>query len=147
MKGRDPTNLIQKYERLITFIRQASLESFWSRELGTILSKMVTRAIEELGLEYWFPPLWPYPLKDEVGMVLVCVTLRISLRKGIYGGHLHWGRMSKVPTAWSNIYGYGVLGMRDTIYARDRENFTEIACPTRGLLFEKLLWVRNCVWD
>ena len=43
---------------------------------------------EDLGLEYWFPPLGTYPLKDEVGMGVACVVLGVSLRKGRYYGNL-----------------------------------------------------------
>ena len=32
-----------------------------------MLRNMGTMAREELGLEYWFPPLGSYPLNDEVG--------------------------------------------------------------------------------
>ena len=87
-------------------------------------------AKEELGLEDWFPPLDPYNLKYEVGMVFACVTLRLSLIKGINVGHLKWDRTKKSQKAWSNIYGSRLLGMGDTIFAKDGEKFMETACPT-----------------
>ena len=77
----------------------------------------------------------PYLLKDEVGMGVACVTLRMSLRKMRYVGHLQWDSMGKGPTACANIYGAGVLGMGDTIYSRDGKTFTKTACPTRGQWF------------
>ena len=40
----------------------------------TVLRKLGITAKEELRLEDWFPPLGPYPLKDEVGMGVACVT-------------------------------------------------------------------------
>ena len=58
----------------------APIEKFWSREAGTVrvdltvLRKLGITAKEELRLEDWFPPLGPYPLKDEVGMGVACVT-------------------------------------------------------------------------
>ena len=60
---------------------------------------------EDLGLEGLFPPLGTYMLKGEVGMGVACVTLRLSLRKGIYVGHIKWDSMSKYPTEWANLYG------------------------------------------
>ena len=54
----------------------------------TTLRNLGTMAREDLGLEDWLPPLGPYPLKYEVGVGLVCVTLRIPLRKGRYVGPL-----------------------------------------------------------
>ena len=46
---------------------------------------------------------------------MACVTLRLSLRKGVYVGHIQWDSMRKAPTTWANIYGSGVLEMGDTI--------------------------------
>ena len=40
-------------------------------------------------------------------------------------------------TAWSNIYGAGVLGMGDTIFTREGKKFTDNSCPNRGLWFGK----------
>ena len=64
----------------------------------TTLRNLGTMAREDLGLEDWLPPLGPYPLKYEVGVGLVCVTLRIPLRKGRYVGPLEWDSMKKGPT-------------------------------------------------
>ena len=94
MKGRDPDYGSNKYERLIISIRRASLDAFTTREPGKLrgylemLSNMVKMGREELVLEYWFPPLLPYPLKDGVVMGVACVTLIMSLRKGGYVRHL-----------------------------------------------------------
>ena len=74
----------------------------------------------------------PYPLKNEVGMGVVCVTLRMSLREKIYGGNLQWESMRKLKTAWSSLFGDGLLGIGDRSFSRDWENFTETACLTRG---------------
>ena len=105
-------------------IWRASLDDFWSQEPGTvrvnltILRKVRITTKEELGLEGLFPPLGTYMLKGEMGMGVECVTLRLSLRKGIYVGHIQWGRMGKSKTVWANIYGSGVLEMGDTIFAK-----------------------------
>ena len=70
IKGRDPTEEINKYERLIISIRRASLDAFWSIEPGTVrdnltmLSNMGTMSREDLSLGYCFSPLGPYPLKE-----------------------------------------------------------------------------------
>ena len=49
-----------------------------------MLRKWEVTAREELVLEDWFPLMGPYTINDEVDMGLACVTLRLSLRKGIY---------------------------------------------------------------
>ena len=59
-----------------------------------------------------------YMLKGEVLMGVACVTLRLSIRKGLYVGHIQWYRMSKSSTEWANLYGSGVLEMEDTILAK-----------------------------
>ena len=61
-----------------------------------MLKNMGTMDREGLTLEDWFPNLGIYHLKDEVGMVVVCVTLRMSLRAGRYVGHLMWDITRKV---------------------------------------------------
>ena len=104
-----------------------------------MVRKMGMMAREELGLGYWFPPLRPYLLKDEVGLGVACTAFSISLSKGMYSDRLQWDSMRKDPTAWANLYGSGVLGMGDTIYARDRKFFTEIACPTKEIWFGKFM--------
>ena len=57
-------------------------------------------------------------MKDEVGMGVACVTMRMYLRKGRYVGNLQWDIMRKFPTEWANLYGAWVLGLGDTIYSR-----------------------------
>ena len=61
-----------------------------------------------------------YLLKGEVLMVLACVTLRLSLRNGVYVVHIQWDNTRKAQMSWANIYGYGVLDMGDTIFAKVR---------------------------
>ena len=125
-------------------IWRSLLDAFWIWELGkvkvniTVLRNMGTIAKEELGLKGWFLPLVPYPLKDEVGVGLVCVTLMLSLRKELYVGHLQWDSMRKSLTIWTNIYGAGVLEIGNTIFARVSKNFTDNACPTQGPWFGNL---------
>ena len=73
------------------------------------------------------PPLCTYPLTDEVGMVLSCVTLSLLMGKGRYVGHLQCDIIIKAPTTWANLFGAGTLVMGDAIYSRDGNNFTEKA--------------------
>ena len=80
-------------------------------------------------MEDWFPPLGLYPLKDEVGMGVVCVTLRLALIKGRYIGHPKWDSMRKVPRAWANIYVAGVLVMGDKIYSKDGKSSLKPHAP------------------
>ena len=90
-----------------------------------MLRNMIKMAREELGLDYWLPPLGPYPLKDKVGLGVACVTLRITLRKWIYVGPLQWDSTRKGLTARENLYGDGVLVLGGTIYSRYGKKFME----------------------
>ena len=85
------------------------------------------------------PPISAYLLKGELLIGLACVTLRLSLRKGVYVGHLQWDSMRKAQTEWANTYGYGVLEMGDTIFERDSKKFTDTACPNLGPWFETFM--------
>ena len=76
------------------------------------------------------PLLGTYPFTDEMVMGIACVTFNLSLRKGGYSGHLQWCIMRKSLTAWTNLYGAGILVMGDTIYSQDRKKFTETTFPT-----------------
>ena len=67
-----------------------------------------------------------------MGVGVVFLSFRLSLRKGVYIGHLQWVIMIKFLVARSNLYGSGVVGMGNTVFPRDGGKFTEIACPTRG---------------
>ena len=74
-------------------------------------------------------------------MGVACITLRLSLRKWGYSGHLQWYNVSKSPTIWENLYLSGVLGMGGTIFSREGENFTEIVCPAQGTWLGKfMIW-------
>ena len=53
--------------------------------------------------------LGPYLLKDEAGMGIACVTLRLVLYKVRYVGHLQSESMMKAPTIRANLYGAGAL--------------------------------------
>ena len=79
---------------------------------------------EELVLEGLFIPMDTYILKGDVLIGVTCVTLGLSLRKGLYVGNIQWDSMRKFSTAWDNIYGAGVLEMGDTIFTRDGKEFT-----------------------
>ena len=49
-------------------------------------------------------------------MRVAYVILRVSLRKGRYNRHLQWYIMRKVPEAWDNSYGAGVIEIGDNIF-------------------------------
>ena len=62
---------------------------------------------EVLGIVGELTDMGTFPLRYEIGMVVVCYTLIISIRKGKYVGHLQWDRTIKFPTEWRNLYEAG----------------------------------------
>ena len=72
-------------------------------------------------------------------MGVAYVALGLSLRKGIYMGHLQWNSMRESLAEWANLYRAGLLGMGDTTFARDGKHFTDTACPTQGPWFRNFM--------
>ena len=66
----------------------------------SMLRKIKGVDIGDLGLEEWVHILGTYPLTDEVGMGIACVTLRLSMRKGSYVGQLQWNITRKASISW-----------------------------------------------
>ena len=90
MQDRSIEGVNQKNQTLLVKISKSLLDKLWRQEPGTIkgniymLSQITVICQRELGLVEWIPPLGPYPMKDEVGVVIACVTLRLLLWKGRY---------------------------------------------------------------
>ena len=70
-------------------------------------------------------------------MRLSCASLRLSLIKRIYVGHIHWEIIIKSTMSWANLNGVEVLVIGDTIYARDVFIKTETECSVCGQRFGK----------
>ena len=81
----------------------------------------------------------PYMLIDEVGMVISCMTLRLSMSKVRYVVHLQWDIMRKAPTAWESLYAMVTLGMGDTNVSRYIIKFMVTVCPTRWPWFGRFM--------
>ena len=65
IQGRDPDALSKKDMRLLAKIRRATLDTFWSRESGTvkgnltIVKRLGKVESDELRMETWLPPMVP----------------------------------------------------------------------------------------
>ena len=55
-----------------------------------MLKRLLTMVNEILELVERLPNLGPFPLRDELQMGVVCLTLILSLRKEKYAGHMKW---------------------------------------------------------
>lgn len=111
MEKQDPRSELVKDKRCLVCIRVANIDAFSAREAGTVRGNLncvqrdYSEAKEALGLTEPYPPMGPFPLRDDLGMKPAVMSLHSSLRKGRYAGHLQWDSMRATPTAWANLYG------------------------------------------
>jgi len=145
LQGRDPVPQSGKDSKLLAFIRRATLDSFWSRESGTVSKnlgqlKLMCRAGDELGLHRgrMFPEMGPLPLEDTVGMGIAVCVLRRSLDPGRNEDTVQFSSASQAKTAFSNMWRASLEGMgRESVMARDRTKMFLTTCPTTGDWFER----------
>jgi hypothetical protein len=99
---RDPLPGDFQDEEAIEFIRQAVIDSFWSREPSTVKSNLYeARRGKRSAKRFGFPegsatpPLGPFPLSDDVGMKAAMVELDRSLDPGKYSDYVQWETFRK----------------------------------------------------
>ena len=63
----------------------------------------------------------------------------MSLRKGIFSGHLQLDIMRKYPTAWRNFYEAVEKVRHSTIFAKDESKLLATNFPNRGPWFVKCI--------
>jgi len=147
LQGRDPKPGRGKDDRLLVFIRRATLDAFWSREPGTVAKnlgqlKLMSKAADELGLcrERMFPAFGPLPVEDKAGMGVAVCVLRRSLDRGRTEDTVQFGSASAARTAYANMWRASVEGVGlESVMARDRTKLFHTSCPTAGDWYERFL--------
>jgi hypothetical protein len=77
----------------MVFIRQANLDAFWARETNTVAA-ILREAIrmetftDQMNLPSVSPPMGPFPLQDDFGMLPAIALLNRSLEKGVHSEHV-----------------------------------------------------------
>lgn len=108
LKGRLPMLGDQTDVLLQACIRRAILDSFWSRETGTVTGNMynlrkIMHHSQALGTESQaLPPRGPVPVKDLWGMNLACTILLESLKPGRNSDRLQFTSIRKLRSSYSN---------------------------------------------
>ena len=99
----------KKDQNLLLHIRQAILDSFWSRESSTVKSnlyqlKNTRKKAEALGVESVFlPQRGPFPVEDAWGMLTTVLVLLKSLDPGRNSTHVQYQTVRKFRSALSNF--------------------------------------------
>jgi hypothetical protein len=114
MYSRDPEDRNLVDVKTMKFIRQAILDSFWSRELTTVWanlqeSKRGAKSARKLAFpgSSSTPPMGPFPLRDDFGMMAALVVFDRSLDPGRYADYVQWETFRKARSAMTNIAQVG----------------------------------------
>ena len=76
-----------------------------------------------MGLEGWFPLLGTYTLKENVGVGLVCVTLRLSLIKGGVCWTSTMGKNEEIPNYMGQYICIWSVGNGGQYFCKGRLKF------------------------
>jgi hypothetical protein len=131
--GRDPKarNLVEV--ETMEFIRQVILDSFWSREPTTVRGNLqeAKRGLKECTTvpfsgRLGYPPMGPFPLSDDFGMIAALVVLDRLLDSGRYLDYVQWEMFGKARSAITNISQAGSSGLGDAVGAYERNRSQHI---------------------
>jgi hypothetical protein len=144
--NRDPLTGDLQDEEAIEFIRQAVIDTFWSREPSPVKSNLYeaqrgARSAKRFGFPEGSatPPTGPFPLSDEVGMKAAIVVLDRSLDPGKYSDYVQWETFRKARSAITNVSQAGATGLLDVIGAYER-NWSWISkVPTHTFWFHRFM--------
>ena len=145
LKGTNPEESDVRDQNLLVHIRRAVLDSFWSREPGTVNGnrlEIVRGAMyaRELGLgDQLLGNIQPFPLKECKAMTLAVTTLRRSLDAGKNAPTIQFGTMRKLRTAVGNLWHATPAGQADVVMARATTKSTITSSPSYSTWFERFM--------
>ena len=132
--------------RLLSFIRRATMDAFWSREASTVrqTSQQLKRAIalgSEMGLEprHILGARGPFPLEDRFQMATACVMLSRSLAEGRNEAWIQFGTIRQVRSAVHNQWRSTPAGLKPSIAVRGQTKLMISGSPTNGEWFERFV--------
>jgi hypothetical protein len=132
--GRGPVRASFKDSKIMAFIRRASLDALWAREPNTVVANLreavrMEKFTSQLDLPSVTPPMGPFPLQDDFGMLPAIALLDRSLSKGIHSEHVQWGTFRKARSVVTNVTQAGVAGLGDSVgaYERNRTWISSVA--------------------
>jgi hypothetical protein len=149
MQGRLPILRNIADELLLSCIRRANLDAFWSRERSTVAQNRreglrYTTICETLGLnaDDAYPPRGPFKLGDEVGMKLACCMLVRSLNAGKNARTIQFDTMRKLRSHISN-YSHACPGGSGATFVGEDSNASTLShAVTNSPWFRR--FIRGC---
>ena len=148
---REPSpHLFPADDRLLSYIRRANLDIFWSREPSTVmntyrlLNKSKTLS-EEMGLPPVKVHVGPWPLRDGCGFQIALEILRASQKPGKYDkSYTQFESIRKIRSAYINAFDSGPKRCLDTrAFKSERGHFLGLVeGETQSKLFT--MFLRGC---
>jgi hypothetical protein len=145
MMGRNPVLTLWSDREILEYVRRASLDAFWSREVSTVAKnlsaarKMERKVADRLGLPSITPPMGPFPLKDEGGMATAIAVLDRSLEPGKHDVYVQWETFRKVRSAATNIIQAGSGGLTNSVGAYERDRVWISSAATQSFWFSRFM--------
>jgi hypothetical protein len=142
--GRDPWETRWQDHEILEYIRRATLDSFWSRESSTVTfnlreARRMEKLSDRLEMPSITPPMGPFPLTDECGMLAAIALLDRSLDPGRHASHVQFGTFRKVRSTITNIIQAGVNGLGDSVGAYQRNKIWVTKAPTQKFWFARFM--------
>jgi hypothetical protein len=141
LKHRDPLENNNRDKLLLVHIRRAILDAFWSRETGTVEPSRregvkMCKVLAGLGLEAedFLPPLGPFPVRDDWGMVVALATLGRSLDPGINSECVQFVTARKIRSHASSYHKVTPEGIE-----KWTPKMAELVGPTTELWFKRFM--------
>ena len=115
---RSPRPYSDRDQRVMSLLRRANLDLFWSRETTTIANNL---GKVKLVISLWkdrdncspLPAITPWKEKDELGMSTAISMLEHSLEKGRIANYIQFDSCRTIRSAMSNIYTASASGNED----------------------------------
>ena len=148
LNERDPIHGNYKDNYTLLCIRQAILDTFWSRETITVLGdyKILRRnyfdSTKALSIRRPVPIIGTNKVRDVVGMGCAIQALDASRRKGKWQDQLQWDSMRRTLTWYNNEWDAGAGSLEaGAIYSEDEKKVYESTNPTANRWFSIFMLV------
>ncbi len=130
--------------RLMTYIRRALLDAFWSRRPGTIHGLVnLFREQVEVGEDFgfnMFHPLGPFNFNYDSGMGASIGILWRSRKPGLHEATMKFSSVRKARSLHTDIYNASSVNAADVmVWRSDRTRFVATTAPTETEWFNRFM--------
>lgn len=140
LKGRNPSVTSDEDHRLLSFVKRANLDAFWSRTSATVEGncKQVAKLMECSFVEI-LPARGPFGSTDEFGMGLAVALLQRSLDPGRNDDYVQYDTTRKLRSAFSNLWQASVHTNQASVMAEGRNMLRVTTCPSNSFWFQRFM--------